>query len=58
MNGDKPFYERYKIEETAMVVETLKADGSVDGEPERFEGQRISRGDTFQNATFEARTDV
>ena len=37
LNGDKPFYERYKIEETAMVVETLKADGSVDGAPERFE---------------------
>jgi hypothetical protein len=37
MDGDKPFYERYKIEETAMVVETLKPDGSVDGEPGRFE---------------------
>ena len=37
MDGDKPFYERYKIEETAMVVESLKADGSVDGEPGRFE---------------------
>jgi len=37
MDGDKPFYERYKIEETAMVVETLKADGSVDGAPDRFE---------------------
>ena len=37
MDGDKPFYERYKIEETAMVVESLKADGSRDGEPERFE---------------------
>ena len=37
MDGDKPFYERYKVEETAMVVETLKADGSVDGEPDRFE---------------------
>jgi hypothetical protein len=37
MNGEKPFYERYKIEETAMVVESLKADGSVDGEPGRFE---------------------
>ena len=37
MDGDKPFYERYKIEETAMVVESLKADGSVDGEPDRFE---------------------
>src|SRR4030095_1571369 len=37
MDGDKPFYERYKIEETAMVVETLKADGSVDGDPDRFE---------------------
>ena len=37
MDGDKPFYERYKIEETAMVVEGLKADGSPDGEPGRFE---------------------
>ncbi len=37
MDGDKPFYERYKIEETALVVESLKADGSRDGEPERFE---------------------
>ena len=37
MDGDKPFYERYKIEETAMVVESLKANGSVDGTPERFE---------------------
>ena len=37
MDGDKPFYERYKIEETAMVVESLKTDGSVDGEPDRFE---------------------
>ena len=37
MDGNKPFYARYKIEETAMVVESLKADGSVSGEPERFE---------------------
>ena len=37
MDGDKPFYERYKIEETALVVETLKADGSVNGAPDRFE---------------------
>jgi hypothetical protein len=37
MNGDQPFSERFKIEDTAMVVETLKADGSVDGAPERFE---------------------
>ena len=37
MYGDKPFYERYKIEETAMVVESLKADGSVNGAPDRFE---------------------
>jgi outer membrane murein-binding lipoprotein Lpp len=36
-DADKPFYERYKVEETALVVETLKADGSVDGEPGRFE---------------------
>jgi hypothetical protein len=37
MDGDKPFYERYKIEETALVVEGLNADGSPDGEPSRFE---------------------
>jgi hypothetical protein len=37
MDGDKPFYERYKIEENAMVVESLKEDGSLDGEPGRFE---------------------
>ncbi len=37
MDGDKPFYERYKIEEGAMVVEGLKEDGSADGEPDRFE---------------------
>ena len=37
MDGDKPFYERYKVEETALVVESLKADGSVDGKPDRFE---------------------
>ena len=37
MNGDEPFFERYKIEESAMIVETLKRDGSVDGPPERFE---------------------
>ena len=38
VDGDKPFYERYKIENgTAMVVEALRADGSVDGEPDRFE---------------------
>ena len=37
MDGDKPFYERYKIEETALVVETLNADGSGKGDPERFE---------------------
>lgn len=30
MDGDKPFYERYKLEETALVVEGLKADGSPD----------------------------
>ena len=37
MDGDKPFYERYKIENTSLVVEGLKADGSLDGEPGRFE---------------------
>ena len=37
MDGDKPFYERYKIEETAMIVEGLKEDGSPDGDPSRFE---------------------
>lgn len=37
VDGDKPFYERYKIEETAMVVEGLKEDGSLAEEPSRFE---------------------
>ena len=37
MDGDKRFYERYKIVDDAMVVETLKEDGAVDGEPDRFE---------------------
>ena len=37
MDGDKPFYERYKLEENVMVVESLKEDGSLDGEPGRFE---------------------
>lgn len=37
MDGDKPFYERYKVEDTAMIVETLNEDGSVEGEPDRFE---------------------
>ena len=37
MDGDKPFYERYRIEENAIVVESLKEDGSLDGEPSRFE---------------------
>ena len=37
MDGDKPFYERYKIEKEALVVEGLNADGSVKGEPDRFE---------------------
>jgi hypothetical protein len=37
MDGDKPFYERYKVEEYALVTETLNEDGSVDGAPERWE---------------------
>jgi hypothetical protein len=37
MDGDKPFYERYQVEETALVVESLNADGSVKGKPDRFE---------------------
>jgi hypothetical protein len=37
MDGDKPFYERYKLEKEALVVEGLNADGSVKGEPDRFE---------------------
>ncbi len=40
MDGDTPFYERYKIVEGTMIVETLKEDGSVDGEPGRFELKR------------------
>ena len=37
MDGDNPFYERYRIEGVAMIVEGLKEDGSTDGEPGRFE---------------------
>lgn len=37
MDGDKPFYERYRVEQNAMVVEGLKEDGSADGPPGRFE---------------------
>lgn len=37
MDGDKPFYERYKVEETALVVESLNADGAVKEAPDRFE---------------------
>jgi hypothetical protein len=37
MDGENPFYERYKLDGTALVVESLKADGSLDGEPGRFE---------------------
>jgi hypothetical protein len=37
MDGDKPFYERYKVEQAALVVESLNADGSAKGAPERFE---------------------
>jgi hypothetical protein len=37
MDGDKPFYERYRIEGTAMIVETLKEDGSPSGDVGRFE---------------------
>jgi hypothetical protein len=37
MDGDKPFYERYKIEQNAMVVEGLKEDGSTNDDTTRFE---------------------
>lgn len=37
MDGNNPFYERYKIEGTTMIVEGLKEDGTPDGEPGRFE---------------------
>lgn len=37
MDGDKPFFERYKVEDNALVVETLLEDGSLDGPAERFE---------------------
>ena len=37
MDGNTPFYERYKIDGTTMIVEGLKEDGSPDGEPGRFE---------------------
>ena len=37
MDGENPFYERYKIEGDAMIVEELNSDGSVNGPPGRFE---------------------
>jgi hypothetical protein len=37
MDGDSPFYERYRIEEDALIVEELNADGSVKGPPGRYE---------------------
>jgi hypothetical protein len=38
MDGDKPFFERYKIEDSAMVVETLKDEtGKEVTESGRFE---------------------
>ena len=37
LDGKEPFYERYKFDGTTMIVETLKEDGSLDGEPARFE---------------------
>src|SRR5687768_17503316 len=37
MDGDKPFYERYTLNGTTLIVEGLKEDGSADGEPGRFE---------------------
>lgn len=37
MDGNTPFYERYTIQDGAMITETLKEDGSVEGDPDRFE---------------------
>ena len=37
MDGDKPFYERYKFEGTTMIVQNIKEDLSPDGDPERYE---------------------
>lgn len=37
MDGQEPFYERYKVEDSAVVVEAIKDDGSSDGAPEKFE---------------------
>ena len=37
MDGDKPFYERYTLDGTTLIVEGLKEDGSADGDPGRFE---------------------
>ena len=37
MDGENPFYERYKIDGDAMIVEELNEDGSVKGPPGRFE---------------------
>ena len=37
MDGEKPFYERYKIEEKVLIAESLKEDGSTAEKPTRFE---------------------
>jgi hypothetical protein len=50
MDGDKPFYERYRLEESALVVETLKEDGSPAEEPGRFELKDGEFGKTEGNA--------
>lgn len=59
MDGDKPFYERYKLEETALVVEALKEDGTPDGEPGRFElkNGEFGKGDGNQRSAASEITD-
>jgi hypothetical protein len=55
MDGDKPFFEGYRLEDTSLVVQSLKEDGSADGAPERFELKdgRFGKcdGDTCSGAT-------
>ena len=37
MDGDKPFFERYKFDGTTMIVQGIKEDLSPDGDPGQYE---------------------
>ena len=60
MDGDKPFFERYKLEGTTLVVQGLKEDGSADGPPERFElkNGEFGKGEAGQRSAASEITDT